>query len=47
MRIPVSVCLAMAALGWCAGVFAQQAPGRSVWDGVYTEEQATRGKALY
>ena len=24
-----------------------QPPTRSVWDGVYTEEQATRGKALY
>ncbi len=22
-------------------------PTRSIWDGVYTEEQATRGKALY
>ena len=47
MKIPVSVWLALAALGWCSGVMAQQAPGRSVWDGVYTEEQATRGKALY
>ena len=24
-----------------------QPPTKSVWDGVYTEEQATRGKALY
>jgi cytochrome c len=24
-----------------------QPPTRSVWDGVYTEEQATRGRALY
>jgi quinoprotein glucose dehydrogenase len=24
-----------------------QAPNRSVWDGVYTKEQADRGKALY
>lgn len=24
-----------------------QPPTRSVWDGVYTEEQATRGQALY
>ncbi len=24
-----------------------QAPTRSVWDGVYTEEQATRGQPLY
>src|SRR5579862_844709 len=24
-----------------------QPPTKSVWDGVYTDEQATRGKALY
>jgi quinoprotein glucose dehydrogenase len=24
-----------------------QPPTKSIWDGVYTEEQATRGKALY
>ena len=24
-----------------------QPPTKSVWDGIYTEEQATRGKALY
>lgn len=26
---------------------AQDAPTRSVWDGVYTEDQAKRGQALY
>jgi mono/diheme cytochrome c family protein len=26
---------------------AQETPSRSVWDGVYTEEQAQRGQALY
>jgi S-disulfanyl-L-cysteine oxidoreductase SoxD len=26
---------------------AQDAPTRSVWDGVYTQEQGTRGQALY
>jgi S-disulfanyl-L-cysteine oxidoreductase SoxD len=24
-----------------------QPPTKSIWDGIYTEEQATRGKALY
>jgi len=28
-------------------VFGQQQPSRSVWDGVYTEEQSKRGEALY
>jgi mono/diheme cytochrome c family protein/sugar lactone lactonase YvrE len=39
---------ATAALAACAvaGAHAQQA-GRSVWDGVYTEAQATRGEAAY
>jgi S-disulfanyl-L-cysteine oxidoreductase SoxD len=27
--------------------YAQDAPPRSVWDGVYTEEQARRGQPLY
>jgi hypothetical protein len=26
---------------------AQNAPSRSVWDGVYTQEQSRRGEALY
>ncbi len=30
----------------CAALLAAQA-GRSVWDGVYTEEQAKRGETLY
>jgi mono/diheme cytochrome c family protein len=30
----------------CFGLFAQPA-GRSVWDGVYTAEQARRGEGLY
>lgn len=49
----VRACLVAAAVaGWAATtvvpsvVDAQQA-GRSVWDGVYTEEQAARGAALY
>jgi S-disulfanyl-L-cysteine oxidoreductase SoxD len=40
MRSKVAViCLAMTALA--------QAPSKSVWDGVYTEEQAKRGEPLY
>jgi mono/diheme cytochrome c family protein len=39
-RVPVGVIAIAAAL------FAQETT-RSVWDGVYTEEQAARGKSLY
>jgi cytochrome c len=40
--------LAVAGASLCA-LGAQEPPssGRSVWDGVYTEEQAKRGEALY
>ena len=42
---------AAAIVGWAAiGAFyslAQSPPPRSVWDGVYTEQQAKRGVALY
>jgi S-disulfanyl-L-cysteine oxidoreductase SoxD len=34
-------------LGAIAGVICAQSPERSVWDGVYTAEQAKRGEALY
>jgi mono/diheme cytochrome c family protein len=37
--------LALASLATAA--FAVAAQERTVWDGVYTEEQATRGEALY
>lgn len=40
MRIPLGL-----ALLWAATVHAQQPV--SVWDGVYTQEQAGRGKAVY
>ena len=30
-----------------AGVYAQEAPPRSVWDGVYTQGQAQRGQSSY
>jgi mono/diheme cytochrome c family protein len=31
----------------CAVLWAQNSPSRSVWDGVYTDEQAKRGGPLY
>jgi quinoprotein glucose dehydrogenase len=45
--------IAASALVPFAAVFAlhtavhAQPPSKSIWDGIYTEEQATRGKALY
>lgn len=46
-----SRCLRLNSIGLlaCAGWFlaAQDQPTRSVWDGVYTQDQATRGQALY
>jgi quinoprotein glucose dehydrogenase len=47
--MPVVICGAAAwALGVAAsGVSAQAPAGRTVWDGVYTEEQAKRGSELY
>jgi mono/diheme cytochrome c family protein len=37
--------LGCVAFGWAA--LAQDPPARSVWDGVYTPDQAARGQALY
>ena len=34
-------------VGFSLAILAQAPPSRSVWDGVYTEEQAERGRALY
>jgi mono/diheme cytochrome c family protein len=34
-------------LAVAAGIICAQSPDRSVWDGVYTAEQAKRGQALY
>ena len=40
--------IGLAAIGvFYSALRAQQAESRSVWDGVYTEEQARRGAALY
>lgn len=35
------------AVGLTGAALAQQQPGRTVWDGIYTEEQAARGEAAY
>jgi mono/diheme cytochrome c family protein len=47
----LSAILGMALSSLSIGVICAQAPAssdsRSVWDGVYTEEQAKRGEALY
>jgi mono/diheme cytochrome c family protein len=37
----------MAAAAIVAGLAFAQGSGRSVWDGVYTDEQSKRGEALY
>ena len=49
VKTAVVVTLASAALGIsCLPLHATpREPTRSVWDGVYTEEQATRGEPLY
>jgi mono/diheme cytochrome c family protein len=39
--------LAAAAIFAFAGIAAQSQAARSVWDGVYTAEQAKRGQAIY
>ena len=47
MKVKIAVALIpMAALLTLRSVHAQP-PTKSVWDAVYTEEQATRGKTLY
>jgi len=50
IKIAVVVIIGLAAIGVCRPALRaqQSAPAsRSVWDGVYTEEQAKRGEALY
>jgi S-disulfanyl-L-cysteine oxidoreductase SoxD len=37
----------LAAIGAFYSLCAQSSPPRSVWDGVYTEDQANRGRASY
>lgn len=42
----ITLAIAMAAGALCAGVLRAQET-RSIWDGVYTEEQAKRGETIY
>jgi mono/diheme cytochrome c family protein len=44
---PATLVLAATVIGAMAALMAQSVTPRTVWDGVYTEAQATRGKALY
>ena len=49
-KIAAVAIVSLAAMGTCySALRAQEAPSgsRSVWDGVYTQEQAERGHALY
>jgi cytochrome c len=49
MRNPTTM-LVLAVIAWPLYMLRAQAPAsesRSVWDGVYTEEQAKRGEAVY
>jgi mono/diheme cytochrome c family protein len=51
MKRPVAVtstivCAMLATIAW-SGIYATRGQARTVWDGVYTEEQATRGQAQY
>ena len=47
VKIAVVAGASLAALGAFRSGAGAQEPSRSVWDGVYTEEQAKRGAALY
>ena len=48
MKIKIAIALIpMAALLTLRATVHAQPPTKSVWDGVYTEAQATRGQALY
>jgi mono/diheme cytochrome c family protein len=48
VKITAAAIIGVAALAASyAGLRAQAPPSRTVWDGVYTEEQAKRGEPLY
>lgn len=47
MKIAAVVMVPFATLVLLRPTVGAQTPAKSIWDGVYTEEQATRGKALY
>ncbi|HEV2201185.1 MAG TPA: cytochrome c [Bryobacteraceae bacterium] len=45
--IAASAIMGLAAMGTCYSLFGQSSTSRSVWDGVYTADQANRGRALF
>jgi mono/diheme cytochrome c family protein len=47
MKRPVAVVAVLISTIAGSGVYATTGQARTVWDGVYTEEQATRGQAQY
>jgi quinoprotein glucose dehydrogenase len=47
VKITASVLIPFAAVLVLHTAVHAQPPSKSIWDGIYTEEQATRGKALY
>ena len=47
VKIAVSALIPFAAILVLHSTLHAQPPTKSVWDGVYTQEQANRGKALY
>jgi mono/diheme cytochrome c family protein len=47
LKIAASALIPFAAVFALHTAVHAQPPTKSIWDGIYTEEQATRGKALY
>src|SRR5579863_305478 len=47
IRVAAAAIAGLAAIGAFYSLRAQSETSRSVWDGVYTEQQANRGRALY
>jgi S-disulfanyl-L-cysteine oxidoreductase SoxD len=47
LKIAASALIPFAAVFALHTAVHAQPPSKSIWDGIYTEEQATRGKALY
>ena len=47
LKIAASTLIPFAAVFALHTAVHAQPPSKSIWDGIYTEEQATRGKALY
>ena len=47
LKLAAVALLPMAAVLMLNARVQAQPPSKSIWDGIYTEEQATRGKAMY